>query len=239
MLVLTLDWSDEIAKASITLAFAAVLSGAVGTLWGLVRHRRELDLAALGRFYETYGTWFAIWKAWSDLNNGEYPADERGELLAQAAVAEGQFEALLVKLAIERRLSEAQIERLGRFREGYQQLRESIEQGVELPFRVQFNDDERNAYVAFKALSVEFAALLGRRRGTVRSQRRLVAITSWRVTGDNKQRWWRNPGSNSVRQALEADHRLRALRVLSARKRCGPRARFTQSGSATTPTAQP
>lgn len=53
--------------------------------------------------------------------------------------------------------------RLGRFREGYQQLRESIEAGTELPFRVQVNDDNRSSYVTFKSLTVKFAALLGGR----------------------------------------------------------------------------
>lgn len=228
MLFGAIDWSDEIAKAAIAFAFAAVLGGAAGTLWAMARHRRESDLAANARFYELYGTWFATWKGWSACLDGQLPEGERSKLLMQAAVAEGQFEALLTKIAIERRLSEPEITRLGRFREGFQQLRESIETGVKLPFRVQYVGDERSAYVAFKALSVEFATLLGRPRWTPslrprsrprggsrgrtwgrptlgQSQDAFVAVTSWRVAdAAPKKLWWANPGGDSVRDARAA-----------------------------------
>ncbi|MGH2787810.1 MAG: hypothetical protein ACRDJV_07845 [Actinomycetota bacterium] len=226
MVIAAIDWTDEIARAAITFAFVAVLGGAAGVLWARARHRRELDLAALARFYDVYGAWFATWKVWSALREAKLPEGERGELLKQAAVTEGQFEALLIKIAIERRLSDAEVSRLGRFREGYQQLRESIETGVELPFRVQYNDDERSAYMAFKSLSVEFATLLGGRslsrtqgpfllhktwgRPTLpQSQRAFVEVTSWRVSGTGPKRlWWRDPGGDSVDKAVEAWQKL-------------------------------
>jgi hypothetical protein len=225
MLIAAFDWSDEIAKAAITFAFVAVLGGAAGLLWAKVRHRRELDLAALARFYDVYGTWFATWKAWSAFLEGKLPEGTRGELLKQAAVAEGQFEALLIKIAVERRLSKEQLNRLGRFREGYQQLREAIEANVELPFRVQFCDDERSAYVAFKSLSVEFAALLHGRRWTLarhpslnherwgrptlsEGERAFVSVTSWRVAAGPKSLWWKDTGGDSVSQAVDAWEKL-------------------------------
>ena len=218
MLICEIDWSAEIAKGAITFAFVAVLGGAAGALWANARHRRELNLAALARFYDVYGTWFATWKAWSALLDGRLPEGDRSTLLKQATVAEGQFEALLVKIAIERRLSPGEVGRLGRFREGYQQLRESIEAGVELPFRVQFSDDERSAYVAFKSLSVEFAALLSGRRHTFvlesetwgrptlpQSQKGFVEVTSWRVSARGaKTSWWKDPGGESVDKAVHA-----------------------------------
>jgi hypothetical protein len=120
----------------------------------------------LARFYDVYGTWFATWKACSAFKDGHLPESERSTCLKQATAAEGQL--LLIKIAIERRLSPPEVERLGRFREGYRQLRESIEAGAKLPFRVQYDDDKRNAYVAFKSLSAELAALLDGRRRTHR-----------------------------------------------------------------------
>lgn len=220
MLLAAIDWSAEIGKAAITFVFVALLGGAAGALWARSRHRRELDLAALSRFYDVYGTWFATWKAWSACRDGKLPAGERGNLLKQAAAAEGQFEALLVKIAIERRLSQGEVGRLGRFREGYQQLRESIEAGVEVPFRVQFDSDERSAYVAFKSLSVEFASLLGARGRTPlrlfrgretwgtpklrEGQKSFLEVTSWRVPDGEKSLWWRAPGADSVAGALTA-----------------------------------
>jgi hypothetical protein len=218
MLVAAIDWPNVTAKAAINFAFVAVLGGAAGVLWARARHRRELDLAALARFYDVYGKWFATWKAWSALLEGKLPETEKGNLLRQAADAEGQFEALLVKIAIERRLSREEVGRLGRFREGYQQLRESIEEGekgIELPFRVQFNSEERDAYLAFKDLSVEFAALLQGRswplgRPTLpQGQQAFIEVTSWRVSDPSKKKlWWRDPGANSVDEAVKAWKKL-------------------------------
>jgi hypothetical protein len=98
---------------------------------------------------------------------------------------------------------------------GYQRLRENIAASPPLRWRVQFDDDMRDAYVVFKALSVEFAALLTRRvrrnrrripslpRGypsIEEAQRTLVASTSWRVTkpGFEDSVWWFDPGNGNV-----------------------------------------
>jgi hypothetical protein len=219
------DVSHEIAKAAITFAFVAVLGGAAGLLWAKARHRRELDLSALAEFYRVYGSWFATWKAWESAWDDKQIETERGPLLKQATLVEGQFEALLVRIASERRLSTLEIDRLGRFRQGYQQLRESIEKKKRLPFRVRFDDAEVKAYVAFKSLSVDFAGLLhGRRarakrlrlalkawgRPTVKqSQEAFVKITSWRVDGDLETSWWAKKGSTSATNAVEAWKGLR------------------------------
>jgi len=90
-------------------------------------------------------------------------AEARDELLKAAAACEGQFEALLIKIAIERRLRTSELDRMARFREGYQRLRECIEADVDLPFSIQHGSKERSAYVAFKSSSVEFAGLVGGR----------------------------------------------------------------------------
>ena len=107
-----IDWADEITKAAITFAFVALLGGAAGAPLGAVRHRRELDLASLGRFYDVYGAWFATWKLWTDAIERKSNEDERRELLMQASAAEGQFEALPIKIAIESRLSASEIDRI-------------------------------------------------------------------------------------------------------------------------------
>jgi hypothetical protein len=229
MHVAALAWSNLTAKAAINFAFVAVLGGAAGLLWARARHRRELDMAALARFYDVYGRWFAAWKAWSALREGKLPKNgdsERGKLLKQAADAEGQFEALLIKIAIERRLSKAQVGRLGRFREAYQRLRECIEEEADLPFWVQGSIDTRSPYVAFKDLSVEFAALLQGRswasalgalgrgepvgRPTLsQGQEAFIRVTSWRVADPSqKDTWWKDPGASSVNEAVEAWDKL-------------------------------
>ena len=221
MLIAAIDWSDEISKAAITFVFVALLGGAAGVLWARARHRRELDSAALARFYDVYGMWLATWRSWSGCKGGKIKELNPGELVRQAAAAEGQFEALLIKIVNERRLSLAERDRLGRFREGYQQLRKSIEDDEELAFRVT-RDNERTAYAAFKSLAVEFAALLdGRRRAPARhplslremgrrptleqAQVAFAAVTGWQVSpGALKESWWKDFGGESVENTLAA-----------------------------------
>ena len=69
--------------------------------------------------------------------------------MKRATAVEGDFETLLVKIAVERHVTDDEVQRLGRFREGYQQLRECIEGDKPLPFRVQFDAEQVRAYVAF------------------------------------------------------------------------------------------
>jgi hypothetical protein len=221
------DWASLIAEAAITFVGVAIAGGAAGLVWAILQKRRELDLEAVHRFYEVYGKWFAVWKIWQACREEKLDSSRRDELLCQAADIEGQFESLLIKIGQERRLSVSQNERLGRFREGYQQLREAIEDNQDLPFRVQFEDDKVDAYVAFKSLAVEFASLAAggwrlRRPTLHESQRAVVAITSWRTTGNRKEYWWRDPGTKSVDGAQE---RLKALTHLSDTPPSGRRAR--------------
>lgn len=251
---LSINVWDEVVKALITFVGVAVLGGAAATLFARYRHRRELDTLAAGRFYDVYGTWFSTWKQWSALIDSEQkeraeqglarvpPVEDRPaaflkdpekaealhkSLLQTAANCEGQFEALLVKVALERRLTASELMRLGRFREGYQRLRECIEDKVDLPFSIQKGDEERSAYAAFKSGSVEFATLVSSRRRRrsflrwafdltrrlapspwsplERSQRNFIEMTSWRVADDaSKNLWFSDPGADSVRLALDA-----------------------------------
>jgi membrane protein implicated in regulation of membrane protease activity len=209
------DWANLLSNAAVNFAFVAVLGGAAAFLWNRAMQRRERDLAAAARFHGAYGRWFATWKAWEeawDRVTGKdatkpWPADGdersgRADLLKRAMDVEGEFEALLIKIVAERRLSEAEIDRLGRFREGYQNLRECIEERTRLPFRVQRVDEEVTAYAAFKGLSVEFAALLGggseirrlhgwfSRRSLPDAQEAFISVTSWRSEKNDKTHWY-------------------------------------------------
>jgi hypothetical protein len=217
---------NYVGKAAINLAFVAILGGAAGFVWGAMRHRRELDLASLGDFREAYGRWCAVWRDWSAAidelprrkRDPPFPVDDKVwlDLMQRAAEVEGTFEALLVKIATERRLNADQIRRMGRFREGYQQLRESIEKRQEVPFRVQYRAEDVSAYLAFKALSVEFAALLSApirvfhsstwsRPPLPEAQRAFVQVTSWRAShtaADTKHAWWSAKGNKKLLEDL-------------------------------------
>jgi hypothetical protein len=201
MMIAAVDWSEEFAQALIGFGFVALLGGAAGLMWGAVKQQHESDLKAVERFRDLYGQWFATWKGWEEARDKGLSGlgdPTRTELLARATDVEGEFEVLTVKITTERHLTDPQLRHLGRFREGYQQLRECIENIERLPFRVQYVEEEVKAYVAFKALSVEFARLLRgrgstwlrpkswRRPSLVEAQEAMVKVTSWRTTGNRK-----------------------------------------------------
>jgi hypothetical protein len=222
-MIVAIDLSDELAKGLLAFAFVAILGGAASVLWGNIKYQHELDVKAVERFRDLYGEWFATWKGWEELLV-KNPLDDsaRADLLTRATSIEGSFEVLTVKIATSRHLTEPQLRHLGRFREGYQQLRESIEKRERLPFRVQYEDTEVKAYVAFKALSVEFARLLRgrgsswsrppswRRPALGEAQEAMVKVTSWRTAGDRKSSWWCDAGTDSATKAVD---QLRTLNL--------------------------
>ena len=228
--------------ACIGLLFAGLFGGGATYLWDGLRRRREADLDALGTFYATYGEWFAIWKLWEAKTEKKYPSkgdekDARDELLRSATATEGKFETLLVKIALERRLDDKERERLARFREGYQSLREHIECNKKLEWRIQpkQGDDEKQAdahikpYIAFKALATEVAVLLSRRQPMRRrpalgdATGSLLRMTSWRspeaepsstgydkLDADPDHSWW---GSDAAKPGVwpDIERRWRAI----------------------------
>jgi hypothetical protein len=210
-------------QAALDFGAVAVLGGAAGAWWNQATRRRELDLAAAAKFRETYGDWFAIWKEWEAV--AAHPPVERSsvqdELLRRATTVEGELETLLLKIATSRHLTAAEISRLGRFREGYQRLRDAIETDQDLPFRVQHYDEAIEAYATFKALSIDFARRLrGRgtrlgspstwftRPGVEQAQDVFVQLTSWRSHNGESQ-WHCSPGTEAPTRAVEAWHCVR------------------------------
>jgi hypothetical protein len=145
----------DILVATVTLSLGWFVGQRLTVYWGLRQKRKELELAAASRFYELYGEFFAVWKLWSyylkqDADQQD-SGNERWELLARASAAEGELEALFVKLASERTLNDRDMEVLGRFRQAYQCLRESIRDrknlGWNVPKSVEYASFKRLAYL--------------------------------------------------------------------------------------------
>lgn len=169
---------------------------------------------------QTGGTVVAAGRDSAQATEDPKKAATRAELLKAAAACEGQFEALLIKIAIERRLRTPELDRMARFREGYQRLRECIEADVALPFSIQHRSNDRSAYVAFKSSSVEFAGLVsGRRRASpvwvsrilpqrygrlATAQLNFIEMSSWRVAGSSKDLWWKDRNAKSSKLARKA-----------------------------------
>ena len=199
----------------VTVAFfaallAAVLGPWIASRWNYYLKQRELDLAAVEQFYKLYGEFYAVWKLWKialDAANKkgrqQVPDEIHSELLQRASDAEGNYQALLAKMCIERRLEAPDFEVLARFREAQQCLRESIEKGTAL--RTKNSDDDKRwkasqdgpdwgvAYAGFKTLSVRVGAIVTERR---RVSWRYRAVTSATTALEQSTRrtyvdsWW-------------------------------------------------
>jgi hypothetical protein len=197
MLVSMQDWNPwhEAIKASYSLIVAIVTLGlgwligqALTYRWNVRQKRREAQLSATQQFYGAYGEFFAVWKLWNrlDRNYRGQQADERQwELHKRAAAAEAVIEGTLVKLSSELALDDLQLATLGRFRQAFQQLRQSIRQGRLLDW----SHAEHPEYRAFKELAVRVAALLATRwsdkpPASDQAARQLLRITSntWEKT---------------------------------------------------------
>ncbi|TKK90424.1 hypothetical protein FDA94_05325 [Herbidospora galbida] len=123
--------------ALLTLCLGWFVGNRLTARWDERKKRRELDLVALGVFYEIYGQFFAIWKLWSNAPAGLSDDDDfRRELLDRAAETEGKLKSLLVRLASERSLSDRDCTLLGCFRQAVQSLRASIQEKASLRSRI-------------------------------------------------------------------------------------------------------
>jgi len=189
------DWNmnHELIKALLSTSSAAVvlaLTWLVGQRltygWNVRQKRREMQLAASQQFYVAYGEFFAVWKLWNRLDHDAASKDERQwELHRRAAAAEAIVEGTLVKLSNELVLDEGQIGSLGRFRQAFQQLRQSIRKDQILPW----TNSECAEYRAFKSLAIEVSTLLGGTWSTCpvpvdRAIYQLLSVTSNRWEND-------------------------------------------------------
>jgi hypothetical protein len=148
-------------------------------IWNIRQKRSELQLASLQQFYVAYGEFFAVWKLWNRLDHHALSFDDRRwELLKRAAAAESTVEGILVKLSLEIDLKE-NADNLGRFRQAFQQLRESIRDTALLPWP----SGDCPEYKTFKALAIVVAGLLNAKWSSSRicsrrARKQLETITS-------------------------------------------------------------
>jgi hypothetical protein len=154
------------------------------TAWQIRQKRRELQLDAVAEFYRAYGEFYEIWKVWN-YRVREGVADPSGELFSRAAAMEGRVEAILVRIASERRLSPRDVERLGLLRQAFQELREAIRRAR----AIKWNYSEHPKYLELKQLAAYAASLFGdglwTRPTAEEAQAAVVAITA----NEHDARW--------------------------------------------------
>jgi len=165
---MALEWDAELLKAVTNLAVALVTIGAgwivgqrISYKWNLRQKRKELTLTTINQFQAAYGEFFAVWKLWDKLepNEDDY-AVRRWDLLQRSAKVEAMIESTLLKVVTEFHLSLDKAGDLGRLRQAFQSLRESILERTTLGWS--FSGEPH--YVTFKRLSCDLALLLQTRQ---------------------------------------------------------------------------
>ena len=135
------------------------------------RARHQRDLAGAEELYGVYGQFFECWKAW-EFARGRRPAEKgtvqeelRQGLLEHAAQAEGRYESLIVRAALEHRLGTDERMALWSLRFALKELRGAIRQDA--PLGWWRTDDPSNPdvhagaqkYSAFKGLTARVASI--------------------------------------------------------------------------------
>jgi hypothetical protein len=169
----------ETPKLIMTLVFLGlgwVIGKRLTVLWSRRQKQNEQDLDAARDFHALYGEFFALWKLWNyyvrDLGAEALPGASRWQLLDRACAGEAKLESTFVRLASEKSLTGKDIDTLGRFRQRYQQLRESVRDNVPL----EWDHSEHPDYMEFKTLAPQVAAII---IGSGRVRRELLTkITS-------------------------------------------------------------
>jgi hypothetical protein len=187
--------------AVLTLSLGWFVGNRLTARWDERKKRRELDLVALGVFYDIYGQFFAIWKLWSNALASLLDDDDfRRSLLDRAAEIEGKLESLLVRLASERTLSIRDCTLLGCFRQAVQTLRESIREKEPLRSRIiqpggqevismPWHGSDAQPYLAFKALAA-FAADLLSKSSNLDTTAQTAYSALKKITSSELERTW-------------------------------------------------
>jgi hypothetical protein len=156
--------------ALLTVAAGWLVTHRLTYRWAIRQRRQESLLGATSQFYSAYGEFFTAWKLWNRLDKSDPSfVEKRWQILQKAASAEASTESIILKIVTELPLSSVEVEDLGRFRQGFQSLREAIREDKPLDWL----HSEAPPYVAFKRLSCRVAAMLqtGRDKKARRSEK--------------------------------------------------------------------
>ena len=127
------------ALSGVTMIFGWIAGQRIVAYWDMKKKRQDVDLALAAQFQHLYGDFKQISRLWRSVRYAgkrneevDFPEHFAADLLVKATAAEGSVEAIIIKLATERTLTEKDIETLGLFRQAYQRLRESVRDGEDL-----------------------------------------------------------------------------------------------------------
>jgi len=172
----------------LTLGAGWIVGQRLSFQWAIRQKRRESLLAATSVFHEAYGEFFVAWKLWNRLDHDDRSYSERRwQLLQQAAHAEASAESILLKVVTEIRLSDDEVQDLGRFRQAFQSLRQAIRDNKPL----HWPSSQDPQYVAFKKLSCRVAYLLQTGQDTRTPDWNIAADNHLKATSNSWEgKWW-------------------------------------------------
>jgi hypothetical protein len=181
----------------ITLLLGWLIGQRLSAYWAFRQKQKEIDLNTLNKFYSLYGEFFAVWKLWHflreedsaktiDLKHGRFE-EVRLDLVNRISKAEGELEAIFVKVSTEKDLEDSDILILGKFRETFQQLRDAIKSGNNLDWR----GPNSAPYKSFKRLAFLVSTILVGNvnlKQVVARSKTFIQVTddTWK---DDKQGW--------------------------------------------------
>lgn len=160
-------WPESVILEAVKAAFGLALLASgwfigqrIIARWELRKKRRELDVNTAVQFQQLYGELKEVGRLWREAKKPraiplELPKDLRWSLLARGAAAESKFEAVVMKLASERELTDEQCSTLGLFRQACQQLRQSIRDDAPVSW-----SDLGPEYRLFNDLAAEVTCLI-------------------------------------------------------------------------------
>lgn len=160
-------WPDSIILEAVKAVFGFgllatgwILGQRIVALWDIRKKRQELDISTAVQFQQLYGELKEVGRLWRESRKPKatqmgLPTDLHWSLLTRATNAESKYEAVVMKLASERQLTDDQIAALGVFRQACQQLRQSIRNNEEVSWT-----DFGPEYFLFNDLAAEVTCLI-------------------------------------------------------------------------------
>lgn len=210
----------KLAVSIITLSFGWFIGKRIGFQWNLRQKQKEFDLIAAREFHELYGKFFSLWKLWNStfkdpwalkphMSKHEIPENFRWEAFENACGIESRMEALFVQVSGSKKLTTRNVETLGKFRQGFQTIRETIRSNE----RLAWDSAEHPEYMAFKHLGAEVGHILSSGRARKSSDEKCNALflecitcniweSIWTEPVDGKLKWCKKENCKNIERLV-------------------------------------
>ncbi len=177
----------------ITTGLGAIIIARLSSVWARSQKRKELDLATLEQFQRLYGEFFALYHLWDDFKQNKFanvekaPDDFVKDIIQRAYRTEGNMEAVLTRIAAEKKLSSEEIDSLGKFRQEFQRVRKYVSKDIPLNWDRDFHPEY--ASVKIHAARVSDIILFSKARSRATRSLQILDITSNRYETRQSSRW--------------------------------------------------